>query len=324
MTRRRLVAVWLYLGGLLSVLGFAQQPFTPPDDVSFRTAHIISEGTRIGAEIHAPQAASPAQKLPAIIMGHGWGGTAANLRNTAADFARAGYLVVVFDYRGWGSSDSRLLLTGPAPISKEGNRFTAEVLEVREVVDPIDQLTDWLNVIHWVHGEPQVDTSRIGLWGSSYSGGLVVSAAARDPRVKAIVSQVGAMGTAGLVGFGAEAPLAFEEATRRTRGEIGYPAPRARVVGTLQGGPVREKMLYYAPLDDIDDASHAAMLFVIAEKEELFDNQEHAVKAHARAKGPKRLVTLPGITHYSIYTTARGEATTLAIDWFNEHLKRAR
>ncbi len=63
------------------------------------------------------------------------------------------------------------------------------------------------------------------------------------------------------------------------------------------------------------------MLFMIAEKEELFDNQDHAVKAHERARGPKKLVTIPGITHYGIYSEARERATQLAIEWFDEHLK---
>ena len=46
-------------------------------------------------------------------------------------------------------------------------------------------------------------------------------------------------------------------------------------------------------------------MFVIAENEELFDNRDHAIKAHALATGVKNLVTLPNITHYSIYREAR-------------------
>ncbi len=61
------------------------------------------------------------------------------------------------------------------------------------MVDPIDQTTDLLNAIHWVAGDPQCDAAHIGLWGSSYSGGHVVYAAARDQRVKATVSQVPAL-----------------------------------------------------------------------------------------------------------------------------------
>ena len=55
------------------------------------------------------------RKLPTIIMCHGWGGLAAHLRADAVVFAKAGYLVVVFDYRGWGASDSRVILAKPAP-----------------------------------------------------------------------------------------------------------------------------------------------------------------------------------------------------------------
>jgi uncharacterized protein len=295
-------------------------PFVPPEDVEYRRATIVSEGTRMSAELFSRKALA-GTKLPTILMAHGWGGTAAGLRTVALDFARAGYLVVTFDYRGWGESDARVVLTSAAPKEKPGHQFVAEVREVREVVDPGDMLTDWLNAIHWVQGEPQCDRTRIGLWGSSYSGGLIVAAAARDPRVRAIVSQAGAMDSRALGGEGGA--LAYDEATRRTRGEIGYPPPRARIVGNLQGGPIREKMLLYAPVEEVGNVERCAMLFIIAEKEELFDNRDHAIKAHERARGPKRLVTIPEITHYGIYTTARATTTRLAVEWFDEHLSRS-
>ena len=110
--------------------------------------------------------------------------TAAALRPDAVRFARAGYLVVAFDYRGWGNSDSRLVAAGK-PEKKDG-KLVAEVKEVREVVDPIDQTTDILNAISWAAGEKHCDKDRIGIWGSSFSGGHVVYVAARDPRVKAV------------------------------------------------------------------------------------------------------------------------------------------
>ena len=188
---------------------------------------------------------------------------------------------------------------------------------MREVVDPIDQTTDLLNALHWVHGEPMCDTSRIGLWGSSYSGGHVVYAAARDSRVKALVSQVPALDSRQL-----DRAAGYEESTRRARGEIGYPSPGARVVGNLRGAPIRSKMLYYAPVEDVARASQCAMLFLLAENEELFDNRDHGVKAHARATGPKKLVTIPKITHYGVYREAREQAQKLAVEWFDEHLKK--
>ena len=77
----------------------------------------------------------------------------------------------------------------------------------------------------------------------------------------------------------------------------------------------------YAPVDDVDKAPGCAMLFIIAEKEEYFDNKDHAKKAYDRAKGPKKLVTIPGISHYGIYRQARPQAQKLAIEWYDLNLK---
>lgn len=322
--RRGLAAVllWAALPAPSVHAQTAEAPFHPPDDVRFERKEIVSEGTRMRAEVFFPQSAKDGEKLPTLILCHGWGGTARDLRPEGIAFARAGYLVAVFDYRGWGESDARVVLTGPAPSEKKGGKFTAEVKEVREVVDPLDQTTDLLNAIHWVQGEPRCDTKRIGLWGSSYSGGHVAYAAARDHRVKAIVCQVAAFDSRWVLMNPVMAAQTFNEATRRARGEIGYPEPGARVVQGLRGAPIRERMMNYAPVEDIDKAApDCAMLFLLAEKEEYFDNRDHGIKAHARARGPKKLVTIPGIKHYGIYNEGRPEAQKLAIAWFDEHLK---
>jgi len=332
MQRRRVLI--MLIGAILfapSISVCAQQApraFTPPDDIDYRKANVISEGVRLTAELYSPKSAAGKQ-LPTIIMSHGWGGTASLLRDVALDFAHAGYLVIAFDYRGWGASDSRVILTAAAPAKKDGNKFTAEVIEIREVVDPLEQTQDIFNVINWAMGEPQVDKDRIGLWGSSYSGGHVVYVAARDSRVKCTVSQVGAMDSrpkAQLKSiFGSEEDqlkVTYDEATKRARGEIGYPAPRARVIGNLQGAPIRDKLLRYAPVDDIPMIKNCAMLFVVAEKEELFDNSLHGKLAYDRAREPKKYVVIPGITHYGVYTTARVQATKIEIEWYNEHLKK--
>ncbi|HEY4308393.1 MAG TPA: alpha/beta fold hydrolase [Pirellulales bacterium] len=295
--------------------------FSPPDDITFRTATIYSEGTRMAAELFAPKAPAT-EKLPTIVLSHGWGGVAAQLRGDAVVFARAGYLVLTFDYRGWGTSDSRVILTGPAPARNKDLRFKAEVQEVREVVDPIDQTTDLANAVSWIYGEPQCDRERLGLWGSSYSGGHVVYVAARDPRIKATVSQVPAFDSR-FVLLGDEAAKTFSEASARTHGELGYPPPGARVVGNLRGAPIREKLMQYAAVEDAARAPHCAMLFILAEKEELFDNRDHGLKAYERATGPKKLVTIPNITHYGVYTQAKKQAQQEALAWYDEHLKGA-
>ncbi|MDQ6759319.1 MAG: acetylxylan esterase [Acidobacteriota bacterium] len=313
----RLLLLWFPLAAL------GQTPaFNAPEDVAYRRADIISEGTRMSAELFAPKSAA-GQKLPAIVMAHGRGGVAASLRPEAVAFAKAGYLVLTFDYRGWGNSDSRVILTSPEPPRTPGSttapKFTAEVRDVREVVDPLDMAVDWFNAIHWLQAEPQFDTARLGLWGSSYSGGLVVFVAEHDRRVKALHSQVGALDSRPLDAAGWT--TAYREATKMARGEMEYPAPGAKVIGNLRGAPIWSKLILYAPVEDLEKAGNCAMQFVIAEKEELFDNKDHVLKAYPRVKGPKNLVTIPKITHYGIYGEARAQARDLAISWFDKHLK---
>lgn len=295
--------------------------YKPSEGIAFRRATVVSDGSRLAAEVFSPKEAGD-KALPTVVMSHGWGGTAQQLRPDAALFAKAGYLVVTFDYRGWGASEGRVVLTKAAPRGKTGEPFSAEVKELREYVDPLEQTADLLNVLHWVQGEKQCDGKRIGLWGSSYSGGHVVYAAARDPRVKATVSQVPALDSRLMLQAGPLREQMFQQATQRARGDVGYPPPGQRVIGNLRGAPILDKMLQYAPVEDAAKAPGCAMLFVLAEKEELFDNKDHGILAYERAKGPKKLVILPGLKHYDIYFTARKEAQRLALEWFDKYLKQ--
>src|SRR5215472_2133214 len=110
---------------LLCVSVFAQAPFTAPPEIDYRKADIYSEGTRMSAELFSLKALA-GKKLPTILMAHGWGGVKASLRPEAVLFAKSGYLVLTFDYRGWGESDSRTA------------RIKGQAQDVREVVDPLD------------------------------------------------------------------------------------------------------------------------------------------------------------------------------------------
>ena len=298
--------------------------YKAPDDIEFRTADIISEGVRLHAELFSLKSLT-GKPLPTIIQAHGWGGVAASLRRDAVDLAKAGYLVLTFDYRGWGESDARLVLTKASPVtptSGKNQTFTAEVTELREYVDPLEQVTDWFNVINWAAGEAVVDKNRIGLRGSSFSGGHVLYVAAREPRVKAIVAQVAAFDGRWVGADQTQMDLTQREATKRAHGEP-YPAPRAVTVGSLIGAPIRQKFLQFAPVEDARWIKDTAVLFIVAEKEELFDNKDHAKLAYDRMPGTKKkYVIVPNITHYGIYREARDQAIKMAIDWFDEYLKK--
>jgi hypothetical protein len=298
--------------------------FKAPEDIDFRAASAVSEGVRLHVEMFSLKSLT-GKPLPTIIQAHGWGGTAASLRRDAMELAKGGYLVITFDYRGWGESDARLVLTKPAPIkpiSGQNQKFTAEVMEQREYVDPLEQVTDWFNVINWAAGEALVDKERIGLRGSSFSGGHVFYVAAREPRVKAVVSQVASFDGRWVGATKSEMEKTWNEAAQRAHGEA-YPAPRAVTVGRLIGAPIREKFLQFAPVEDAPNVKNAAVLFIVAEKEELFDNKDHAKLAYDRMAGAKKkYVSVPNITHYGIYRESRDLAIRLAVEWFDQYLKR--
>jgi dienelactone hydrolase len=294
--------------------------YSPPSGVAFRTVPVISEGVRLNAEVFSPQAAGSGP-LPTVIQANGWGGVAAVLRDDAVALARAGYLVIDFDYRGWGLSDGRLVLAGN-PDAAAGRRLTAPVEELREYIDPIEQTVDWLSVVNWAMGEPAVDRERVGLRGTSYSGGHVVFVAGRDSRVKVIVSQVGGFGSNWVMTPGAMRDTTWREATERARGELGYPEPGARVVGNLRGAPIRDKLALYAPLDEAPKLTHCAALFIVAEHDELVHNDLGAHRAFELMPDPRKdYVVIPNITHFGIYKEGRQEAITRAIAWFDRYLK---
>lgn len=296
---------------------FRQQGPPPsfiPDDISVRKATIWSEGTRMAADIYSPK--GTVGKLPTIIMAYGWGGTMERFRAEGAAFARAGYLVVMFDYRGWGESDSRVILATPEPAERPGNRFTAEVIELREILDPLAEVTDLSNVIHWVQAEAQSDTSRIGIWGTSFGGGIAAYVAGHDHRVKALHAQVVPLELRALDRLG------YQDGTKRARGELGYPKPGMVVVSGLRGAPIAEHFLSYSPSQAMSLALECAIQIVLAGKEELFDIRP-TIGAYESFNGTrKNLVIIPDIGHYDVYGKARDEARQLALAWFDENLKQ--
>jgi dienelactone hydrolase len=309
----------------------AARDYRPPEGIAFKATDFVSDNVRLTAEWFYA-ADNEGRKLPTVIMAHGWGATAANFRQDAVDLARAGYLVMLFDYRGWGDSDGRVMLA--APLSEAGRpaagTFTAQVRELRGYVDPWEQSEDWFNAVSYAATQPMVDAGRIGVRGSDLSGGYVIDVAANDPRVKALVSQVTRADLRPSKPYQPSPDRVVADAnaasSRLAAGQAPYPAERAHAPpgdfggGDLVGAPVGNKAVRWAPVEAAHDVK-APALFVLAEKEELFSNAFNGQLACERVQGPRKLVMLPKITHYDIYVSERERAVTAAIDWFDKYLK---
>lgn len=124
-----------------------------------------SDGTTCRAWLYLPKTPVPA---PVIVMAHGFGGIREmRLDAFAEQFSQAGYACLVFDYRHFGASDG----------------------QPRQLLDITRQLTDWAAAIAHVRGRTDVDSSRITLWGSSFSAGHVLRTAARVPGITAVIAQ---------------------------------------------------------------------------------------------------------------------------------------
>lgn len=128
-----------------------------------------SAGLTLRGVLHAPAGAGP---RPALILCHGFGGSCrgAGHPELARALARAGYVVLRFDFRGCGQS--------------EGERGSVIVAEEAE---------DLRAAIDFLASQPMADAARIGVVGASLGGSVAIEVAAEDPRVKVCVAS-GAIG----------------------------------------------------------------------------------------------------------------------------------
>ncbi|MFZ2511817.1 MAG: alpha/beta fold hydrolase [Gordonia sp. (in: high G+C Gram-positive bacteria)] len=108
------------------------------------------------------------ERPPVVILGHGLGATREMGLDTFAErFARAGIAALAFTYRHFGDS------TGTP----------------RQLLSIKRQLVDWDAAIAYMKTRPDVDGSRIAVWGSSFGGGHSIITASRHPELRAAIAQ---------------------------------------------------------------------------------------------------------------------------------------
>jgi len=133
--------------------------------VAIREISFYSEGNTISGMIFAPE---NAESCPTIILCHGFAGVKELLLpNYAKAFAEAGFVALIFDYRGFGASEG-----------------------ARGRLIPTEQIVDIRNAITFVQTLEEVDRDNISLWGTSFGGANAVITAAQDKRVKSVAVQL--------------------------------------------------------------------------------------------------------------------------------------
>jgi hypothetical protein len=268
---------------------------------------------------------------PTIVMAHGYSAVKEmDLDGFAEVFAAAGLAAIVFDTRNFGASDG-----GP-----------------RQEIHPWQQIDDYRDAISFAQSLPETDAERIGVWGSSYSGGHVIVLGAIDRRIKCVASQVplisGRRAARRLIRADLMAGverMCAEDRRNRYKGEAprmipvvsSDPADPA-VLPTADAwqwfhetGKTRapawrnevtlrsvELFLGYEPGSYIAHVSPTPLLLVVALGDHLTPADE-ALAAYEQALHPKKLVMLKG-GHFDPYIAEFDKASAAARNWFVDHL----
>ncbi|MFI7577578.1 alpha/beta fold hydrolase [Micromonospora sp. NPDC049497] len=176
-TRRRAVAATAVAVLLVGAVVWAVRPQGP--DVRTESAVLTVRSGPAGNEpvdldttLYLPEGASAGDKVPAVLLAHGFGGTKESVRSDAEEFAGRGYAVLTWTARGFGRSGGQIHLDNPD-------------YEVRDA----ERLLDWLAARPEIRTDAAGDPS-VGVVGGSYGGGLALLLAAQDKRVDAIVPMI--------------------------------------------------------------------------------------------------------------------------------------
>ena len=292
-----------------------------------------AEGVTLRGWLYRPHCT--AGPVLTVIMAHGFSAVKEMYLDAFAEvFVQAGLGALVFDNRNFGASDG----------------------EPRQEIDPWQQVRDYRHALTYAGTLPTVDATRLGIWGSSYSGGHVLVVGAIDRRVRCVVAQVplisGHRNARRLIRsdflasvqaqcdedrrrrFAGEPPAMIPVVAENPLAPCALPtadswqwfteAGRTRVFAWRNEVTLRsvEMFMEYEPGVYMGWVSPTPLLLVVARDDHLTVADE-ALAAYNQALEPKQLVLVPG-GHFDAYVAGFVVASTAARDWFVEHLQAAR
>jgi uncharacterized protein len=285
----------------------------------------FSEGVKLAGDLYLPADLARGEKRAGIVLCHGYTGVRnIYLPDNARVLAEAGYVVLNFDYKGWGDSE------GP-----------------KTRLAPHSRVADVQAALTFLAAQPEVAADLLGIYGTSYGGATVVWVAAIDPRVKCTVAVVG-------IGNGARwmrsvrrpdeyydlLERAAADRTRRAlegtsefveRAEILLPDRQSAELGMAarRNNPAAVTTIPLEFIDDtlgfnpewvVDKIAPRPILFITSDNDRLVPPAESEA-LYARAGEPKKLVVLNGYGHYEVYQgEAFQEVMAATTDWYARYI----
>lgn len=284
-----------------------------------------SEGHQLDGDLYLPDGLTEADIRAGVVLCHGYTGVKdLYLPDNARVLCEAGYIVLTFDYKGWGKSEG-----------------------TRDRLAPYSRVADVQAAITFLSAQSQVNEDAIGIYGTSYGGATVIWTAAIDQRVRCVVSVVG-------VGHGQRwmrsvrrpdewidlLERSKDDRVQRTmtgnsqradRSEILLPdrqsaalAAAARrdnpnAINTLPLDYIDETLQFHAEWV-VDKISPRPVLFITTDDDRLVPAEE-SESLYQNAGEPKKLITLKGYGHYEVYIEpAFSEVMEPTTAWFQKYM----
>lgn len=223
-----------------------------------------------------------------VVFSHGSGsnGPSLWLGGYGRFLYEGGYSIFLFDHRGHGSSPGRVTTIGPR--------------EVR----------DFVGAVRYLRSRADVDAEYVGAFGLSMGAGVVLTAAAEEPAIKAVV---------------ADSVLADMGVTIRERmgkvdtrwGRIRYGTLLLWLINLITG----ENLADFRPIDAVPRISPRAVFLINGAKDWTGTNPDDARALYAVASEPKGLWIVPGAGHGGAYYVAREEYEERLLAFFDRYLR---
>ena len=285
----------------------------------------FSEGVKLDGDLFLPDDLAAGEVRAGVVLCHGYTGVKdLYLPDNAAVLNDAGYAVLTFDYKGWGKSEGW-----------------------RSRLAPFSRMADVLAAVTFLGIQPEVDKTRLGLYGTSYGCATVVYAAAIDERVACTVGVIG-MGHGRRWMRSVRRPDEWADLLERSERD----RERRVVTGTSEMVPREDVLLPdrqsaalaaaaragnpnavgKIPLEYIDetlqfhpewvvDKISPRPLLLIAAGDDRLVPPEDCQSLFDKALEPKKMVTIPGYGHYEMYAKPAFDAVMdETVAWFVAHM----
>ena len=278
----------------------------------------LSENYQIAGTLYLPTLLA-GHKAPGIVLCQGFAGTKEMLLPAYAEkFAKNGYVALAFDYRGFGGSGG------------EPGRLVPKL-----------QVEDIKNAISFLSSVDEVDSGRIGLWGTSYGGANAIVAASEDKRIKCLCIQL-AFGdgerciTAKDISKLKETLAKLRDKKESTGKELMVPI--SKILSDKQSKKffqeysdafpaLKIKIPFLTILETINYKPenylknlHIPILIIGAEKD-LVSPISETYSLYNLASEPKELMVASGATHFDLYKgDFLEQVVNKQISWFDKHL----